>query len=102
MPRKRSKARMAKNPTPMQVLIPPALRTFVRERVEEGSFQGPAHLVKHLLEEERRRVEYERRRLVRMIEDGMNSGPPMVADERFWAKLRQDVAEQVGRRRKAG
>jgi antitoxin ParD1/3/4 len=98
MPKKRSKPRQ----TTMNISLPTSLRSFVAKRVEEGSYGNASELIRDLLRGEERRIEFERRRLVRMVEEGLASGPGRVADDRFWAELEAGLLEHGRKRRKAG
>ena len=69
--------------------------------MEEGAYESPNDLVEQLLTEEKLRVAYEKRRLARMIEEGIKSGPGVVADAKFWKKLENELSGRFGPRPKA-
>lgn len=80
---------MAARQTTMNISLPSAYRKFVREQMNEGGFGNASEYVRHLLREEH--VRASRRRLQRLLQEGLESGPATPMTPRDWAELQQRV-----------
>lgn len=88
--------------TTMNVSMPSPMRKFVEERVSSEGFGNASEFIRDLVREKQRRIEYERRRLVRMIRDGIESGPGVEITEEWWDKKKAEWTSQRTQKRKAG
>ena len=89
--------------TTTNISMPSNLRAEVDEQVRERGFGNVSEYFRDLVRRDVEQVEESRRRLRKMLEEGERSGPPVEADEAFWARLRAMARSGAGRsRRKAG
>ncbi|MEZ6233976.1 MAG: hypothetical protein R3B68_07280 [Phycisphaerales bacterium] len=88
---------MADPLTSMNVSLPESLREFVQERLGTAGFANASEYVRHLIRQDRDRVES---RLAELIEEGLDSGAAVVADDRFWAGLDRRVEARVAQMRR--
>lgn len=89
--------------TTMNVSMPEVLKDFVEDRVESAGFGTVSEYVRHLIFQDQDRADRAQRRMRQLIQEGERSGPPIVADEKFWAERRAALEKALERnRRKAG
>lgn len=72
--------------TTMNVSLPEQLRAFVDEQVDQGGYGSTSEYVRELI-----RRDQDRQRLRSVLLDGAGSEPGPVADEAYFASLRQRV-----------
>lgn len=82
--------------------LPAGVRSFVDRRVRTGGFADTSDYLGHLVEEDRRRVEAERRRLVQMVREGLESGPGVEATDAWWATKKAELLARHRPLRKTG
>ncbi len=82
----------------MNIALPESLESLVRRRVEEGGFASAEEYVRDLIladqeptadwqnlsDSERQEVE----RINQLLLKSLDSGPPLVADDAFWSRIR--------------
>jgi antitoxin ParD1/3/4 len=68
----------------IHVSIPSDLSEFARQRVEGGEFPTLSAYVEHLLELDRSRLDA--RNLQQLLQEGIDSGEPIVTDDEWWAE----------------
>lgn len=102
MPARKSKARSrgVREALPAQI-VPPSLRTFVSKRVRQGGFEDERAYVRHLLEEDRRAVEAERRMVEALLREGA-AAPLSELNEAWLSSVRAIIRRKPGARRRAG
>ena len=76
--------------TSMNISLPKELKDYV-ERRTSGSYSTPSEFIRDLIRRDREKTAQER--FEDMIEDGLNS-EPMVADEKYWAEFKAEIAER--------
>jgi antitoxin ParD1/3/4 len=82
----------------MNISLPEDLKKYVEQRAKHG-YSTPSEFVRELIREDRRKRA--RDRLVHLLEEGLQSGEPIVADARFWSDLKREArARSAGRRTK--
>jgi antitoxin ParD1/3/4 len=72
--------------TTMNVSLPEELKTFVDERVGTDGYGSTSEYVRDLIRRDRERLH-----LRRLILEGIDSGPGVVADREFFAATRDRV-----------
>ncbi len=85
----------------MNVSLPEALREFVEERVAEGSFANASDYVRALIRDDR--AKRAQSKLEAKLLEGLESGPPVVADDAYWEDLKREVNARIakGRRKRS-
>lgn len=73
--------------TTMNVSLPDELKNFVDERVAQAGYGSTSEYVRDLIRRDRERGE-----LRKLVLDGANSGPGVVADAGYFEQLRQRTA----------
>jgi antitoxin ParD1/3/4 len=79
--------------TSIQITLPPSLKEFVMAQAAEGKYDTPDEYVSALVAAERKRQAVER--LETLIQEGIDSGPPIEANDEFWAKTRRELDERL-------
>lgn len=78
----------------MNISLPETLSAFVRRRVAEADFAGPDDYVRHLIQEDERRL------ACAFLEEELSAGmagPAEEADDADWRAIREEVAVRLGR-----
>jgi antitoxin ParD1/3/4 len=78
--------------TTMNVSLPDTLKAFVDTQVEEGDYGSASEYIRDLIREDKQRKFGQK--LQAMIEEGLNSGPPIVADAAFWEQLHDEIESE--------
>jgi predicted kinase len=100
----------------MAITLPDAVRAEAEAKAKAAGYQSVEEYIADLIaedvpEDDMLPTDYtpppeltprNREELERMIEEGMNSGPGVIADEAFWAERRRVLRERLARRRRAG
>ena len=71
----------------MNVSLPEELKTFVDERVADDGYGSTSEYVRDLIRHDR-----ERQHLRSLLLEGANSGPGVVADDEYFAALRERIS----------
>ena len=66
---------------------------FVQAQVLEGGHASPHDYVLSLLQEAQQQEEWAK--VKELVLEGLNSGPPVVADEAYWEERRRRLAEHI-------
>ena len=82
--------------TSMNVSLPESLRRFAEQRAAMG-YGSVSEYFRELLRLDRKRAAEER--LEALLLEGLDSGPSIEVDEKFWKNLREQVADRVKRAR---
>lgn len=83
---------MAEQLSSMNISLPVSLRTFVRERMEMGGYANASECIRHLIRLDREQFE---QGLADLIQEGLNSGPPVVTDDKFWSDMDRRVEKRA-------
>ncbi|MCX6622401.1 MAG: type II toxin-antitoxin system ParD family antitoxin [Acidobacteria bacterium] len=76
--------------TSMNISLPEELKAYVEQQTS-GGYSTPSEYVRQLIREDQRRCT--RDRLEQLLLDGLDSGEPVPADERFWTELKREAVE---------
>ena len=82
----------------MNISLPDDLKKYVEQRVRRG-YSTPSEFVRELIREDRKKRA--REHLEQLLEEGLESGRPVVADAKFWADLRKEAQDRSARRKSA-
>ena len=75
----------------MNISLPDSLKSYIDEQVAERGFGTASEYMRDLIREDR-----ERQRLRKLLLDGAESGPAVVADDDYFAALRAGVQRKAG------
>lgn len=75
----------------MNISLPDSLKSYIDEQVAERGFGTASEYMRDLIREDR-----ERQRLRKLLLDGAESGPAVVADDDYFAALRARVQRKAG------
>jgi antitoxin ParD1/3/4 len=75
-----------------QITLPGSLTEFIVTQVEAGKFKSPDEYVSSLVSAERKRQAIER--LEALIQEGIDSGPPIEANDEFWEQMHRELEER--------
>jgi antitoxin ParD1/3/4 len=84
--------------TSMNISLPEELRQYVEAQTKSG-YSTPREYVRELIRKDQRRQAQQR--LEELLLEGLNSGGPVVADEKFWSDLKAEALAQMESRRKS-
>jgi antitoxin ParD1/3/4 len=84
--------------TSMNISLPEELRQYVEAQTKSG-YSTPSEYVRELIRKDQRRQAQQR--LEELLLEGLNSGGPVVADEKFWSDLKAEALAQMESRRKS-
>lgn len=80
-------------PTSLNISLPDGLGDFVRQRVADQRFTDPGDYLRHLIEEDRRRLA--ERRLEAALLEGVSDDADPVSDT-DWHAIRHEVRQRLG------
>lgn len=78
--------------TSMNISLPEELKQYVEAQTGAG-YSTPSEYVRQLIREDQKRRTQERLEL--LLLEGLNSGEPSPADEKFWADLKSEALEKI-------
>lgn len=78
------------------ISIPEGLQLFVAEQVTTKGYGNVSEYFRSLVREDQKRAAEER--LENLLLEGLESGPSIKADARFWDELREEAKRQVKKR----
>ena len=80
----------------MNISLPDELKDYVEEQAQ-GGYSTPSEFVRALI-----RLDQKRRsqaRLEELLMEGLQSGEPLPADEKFWSDLKREAAQMIQERK---
>ena len=83
----------------MNISIPEPLRQWVEQQVAEGGYSSVSEYMRELVRLDKRSKARERLEL--LIQEGLDSGDPIEADEAFWAAKHAEVDRLMANRKQA-
>jgi antitoxin ParD1/3/4 len=83
--------------TSMNISLPDELKEYVEGQSKMG-YSTPSEYVRELIREDRKR--HAREKLEALLLEGLESGEPGVADEKFWTALKTEAADLLQSRKK--
>lgn len=75
----------------MNISLPDSLKSYIDEQIAERGFGTASEYMRDLIREDR-----ERQRLRKLLMDGAESGPAVVADDDYFTALRARVQRKAG------
>lgn len=81
----------------LNVSLPKTLREYVENQVEEGGYSTPSEYVRSLIREDQKKRVAEK--IEALLMEGIRSGEPIRADDRFWDQ-RHSVLKSSERKRR--
>lgn len=82
----------------MNISLPEELKQYAEEQTKAG-YSTASEYVRELIREDQKRRGQER--LERLLLEGLNSGEPIPADEKFWAELKAEALQMIDARRRS-
>jgi antitoxin ParD1/3/4 len=82
--------------TSMNISLPEELKQYVEAQTKAG-YSTPSEYVRELIREDQKRRAQQR--VEELLLAGLNSGEPVVGDEKFWSDLRAEAVAQMEARR---
>ena len=87
-------------PSSVTISLPDDMKDFIEERTKAGSFSSTGEFIRELVRADQRQAE--RERLEKMLQEGLDSGEPIRADDAYWQALRKGVEERASARHLSG
>jgi antitoxin ParD1/3/4 len=81
----------------MNISLPEELKQYVEAQTKAG-YSTPSEYLRELIREDQKRRAQQR--LEELLLEGLNSGGPVLADEKFWSNLKAEALAQMEARRK--
>jgi len=75
--------------TTLNISLPDSMRTFIDQKVAEGSFGTASEYIRQLVREDQKRAAQER--LERLLMEGLESGPMVEMTPDHWDELKRRV-----------
>ncbi len=86
----------------MTITLPDEMRETLERKAAEGGFASVDEYALDALADDRDFVETgTREELEKLLDEGMASGPPIRADEVFWARLDARIRDRAAARKEA-
>jgi antitoxin ParD1/3/4 len=83
--------------TSMNISLPEELKLYVEAQTKAG-YSTPSEYVRELIRDDQKRRAQQR--LEELLLEGLKSGEPVVANEKFWTDLKAEALAQMEKRRK--
>ena len=78
--------------TSFNISMPKVLKQYIEEQVAGGTYSTPSEYVREFIREDQKRRA--REKLESALLEGLNSGPAMEIDAKYWAKRRKDLVKR--------
>jgi antitoxin ParD1/3/4 len=75
--------------TKIQVMLPDAASQFIQTQISSGQFASPSEYLGFLVEQAR--AEAARQKLDDLLEEGLNSGPPIQFSAEWWQQRKSEL-----------
>ena len=83
----------------LNISLPEAMKAFVEEQVQSGTYGSASDYVRALIREDQKRKAEEK--LEALLLEGLNSGEARAMTAKDWAEIRQTVRKKMARRKSA-
>lgn len=83
--------------TSLNISLPQELKDYIEQQSHHG-YSTPSEYVRELIREDQKRRAKEK--LDALLMEGLQSGPPLAADEAFWEDLRKKARARLAARKK--
>lgn len=83
----------------MNIALPPILKAFVQEQVDQGGYSSASEYIRRLIREDQERKA--RDRLEAKLLEALDSGDPVEVNAEFWEARRQELKDRPQRQGKA-
>jgi antitoxin ParD1/3/4 len=87
--------------TTMRISLPATMKEYVERRVETGGYNSVSQYFEHLLREDKKQYEQDRKELERLLLEGLESGPALPWTPEDTQKIKEEVRATVAQRRLA-
>ena len=79
----------------MNIALPEAMKSFVRERVSEGGYSSVSEYVRDLIRADQKRKAEER--IDALLLEGLDSGQPVPVTSEYWEEKKRKLTERLGK-----
>ena len=79
--------------TNLNISLPPALKHWVEEQIEQGAYGTASEYIRQLIREERKRQA--RVHVERKLQEALDSGEPKVVNEATWTDTEKRVRTRI-------
>jgi antitoxin ParD1/3/4 len=83
----------------MNIALPPILKAFVQEQVDQGGYSSASEYIRRLIREDQERKV--RERIEAKLLEALDSGDPIEVTPEFWEARRQELKSRLQRQGKA-
>ena len=84
--------------TSMNISLPDESKQYVEAQTKSG-YSTPSEYVRELIREDQKRRAQQQ--LEQLLLEGLNSGEPIPANEKFWEELRNEALKRIEARKKS-
>ncbi|TYQ32086.1 type II toxin-antitoxin system ParD family antitoxin [Pseudanabaena sp. UWO310] len=86
--------------TTLNVSLPDAMRDFIQEQIQAGSYSTVSEYLRYLIRQEQKRVAQEK--LDAMLLEGLNSGESVEMTDELWDQMRSRLVDKLQQKAKNG
>jgi antitoxin ParD1/3/4 len=79
--------------TTLNISLPKTMKGFVESQTKEGGYSTASEYVRDLIRDAQKRAA--REKLEQMLLDGLNSGPAVAINDKFWADRRETLGRKL-------
>lgn len=84
--------------TSLNISLPKSMRTWIDQQVKVGGYSTASEFVREVLREAQKARA--RQELEQKLIEGIESGPAIAVDDRYWDDLRKRVSSRIRARKK--
>lgn len=82
--------------TSLHISLPESMRKWVDRQVKDGGYGTASEFVREVLRDAQKTRA--RRELEQKLIEGLESGPQITVDDKYWKGLRQRVSKRLGKK----
>jgi antitoxin ParD1/3/4 len=75
--------------TTLNISLPKSMKGFVETQIKEGGYSTASEYVRELIRDAQKRAAKER--LEQLLMEGLNSGPAIKVDDKYWARKKEEL-----------
>ena len=79
--------------TTMNISLPDSMRTFIEQKVAQGSYSTASEYIRQLVREDQKRAAQER--LESLLMEGIESGPSIEITPEYWAQKKAKLLKLI-------
>ena len=83
----------------LNISVPQSLRKFIDQRTKETSHSTPTEYIRSLIREDQKRARAQRGQLVKLLDEGLESGEPIPVTPEYLTGLRRRMQSKIDERR---